>query len=86
MPGRMSDRIKSKTNVETGEDESWELKDLRKMCATYYDEHALESSIETSAIRSVESPIDTALSRSLGFQGNHDAFATDSVRNARQRL
>ena len=38
--------IKFKTNVETGEDEPWELKDLRKTCATYYDEHMPESSIE----------------------------------------
>jgi integrase len=38
--------IKFKLNVETGEDEPWELKDLRKTCATYYDEHMPESSIE----------------------------------------
>jgi hypothetical protein len=38
--------IKLKKNIETGEDEPWELKDLRKTCATYYDEHVPESSIE----------------------------------------
>jgi hypothetical protein len=38
--------IKPRKNVETGEDESWELKDLRKTCATHYDEHVPESSIE----------------------------------------
>lgn len=38
--------IKPKTNIETGNDELWELKDLRKTCATYYDEHVPESSIE----------------------------------------
>jgi hypothetical protein len=38
--------IKRRTNVETGRDEPWELKDLRKTCATYYDEHVPESSIE----------------------------------------
>jgi integrase len=38
--------IRPKTNVETDEDESWVLKDLRKTCATYYDEHIPESSIE----------------------------------------
>jgi integrase len=38
--------IPPKKNIETGEDESWELKDLRKTCATYYDEHLPESSIE----------------------------------------
>jgi hypothetical protein len=31
--------IRPRTNVETGVDEPWELKDLRKTCATYYDEH-----------------------------------------------
>ena len=35
-----------RTNVETGEDESWELKDLRKTCATYCDAHVPESSVE----------------------------------------
>jgi integrase len=38
--------IPPKKNIETGEDELWELKDLRKTCATYYDEHMPESSIE----------------------------------------
>jgi len=37
--------IKPKTNVETGEDGAWLLKDLRKTCATYYDAHVPESSI-----------------------------------------
>jgi len=38
--------IRPRTNVETGVEEPWELKDLRKTCATYYDEHLPESSIE----------------------------------------
>ncbi len=38
--------IHPKTNVQTGEEEPWVLKDLRKTCATYYDEHVPESSIE----------------------------------------
>ena len=38
--------IKRKRNVETGAEEPWVLKDLRKTCATYYDEHVPESSIE----------------------------------------
>ena len=38
--------IKPKTNTETGADEPWELKDLRKTAATYYDEHVPESSVE----------------------------------------
>jgi integrase len=38
--------IKPRKNIETGDDEPWQLKDLRKTCATYYDEHVPESSIE----------------------------------------
>ncbi len=38
--------IKPKTNTETNENQLWVLKDLRKTCATYYDEHVPESSIE----------------------------------------
>ena len=38
--------IKPRTNVETGKEEPWLLKDLRKTCATYYDAHVPESSIE----------------------------------------
>jgi integrase len=38
--------IRRKSDIETGEDEPWLLKDLRKTCATYYDQHVPESSIE----------------------------------------
>jgi len=38
--------IRPKSNADTGEDGPWELKDLRKTCATYYDEHMPESSVE----------------------------------------
>lgn len=38
--------IKPKLDVKTGEETEWLLKDLRKTCATYYDEHLPESSIE----------------------------------------
>ena len=38
--------IEPKKSVETGEEGPWMLKDLRKTCATYYDEHVPESSIE----------------------------------------
>jgi hypothetical protein len=38
--------IRPRTDVETGKEEPWELKDLRKTCATYYDEHVPESSVE----------------------------------------
>jgi triacylglycerol esterase/lipase EstA (alpha/beta hydrolase family) len=38
--------IQPRASIETGRDEAWELKDLRKTCATYYDEHVPESSVE----------------------------------------
>ena len=38
--------VEPKTDVETGEEQPWLIKDLRKTCATYYDEHIPESSIE----------------------------------------
>ena len=38
--------IEPRKNAETANAESWELKDLRKTCATYYDQHVPESSIE----------------------------------------
>jgi integrase len=38
--------IRPKSDIETGQDKAWELKDLRKTCATYHDEHLPESSIE----------------------------------------
>ncbi len=38
--------IKPKIDAETGKEKPWHLKDLRKTCATYYDEHLPESSIE----------------------------------------
>lgn len=34
--------IKHKFDVESGKEEPWELKDLRKACAIYYDEHMPE--------------------------------------------
>ncbi len=38
--------IKPRLDIETGEEEHWDLQDLRKTCATYYDEHLPESSVE----------------------------------------
>jgi len=43
--------IRPKIDVETGEERPWLLKDLRKTCATYYDAHMPESSIEILGIR-----------------------------------
>ena len=38
--------IKPKTSVDPEKHRPWVLKDLRKTCATYYDEHVPESSVE----------------------------------------
>ena len=38
--------IRPKLDIVTGQQVPWHLKDLRKTCATYYDEHIPESSIE----------------------------------------
>jgi hypothetical protein len=38
--------IRPKTSIDTGEQRPWVLKDLRKRCATYYDKHMPESSVE----------------------------------------
>lgn len=38
--------ITPKADVQTGEEEPWVLKDLRKTCATYCDEHMPGSSVE----------------------------------------
>ena len=38
--------VSTKRDIESGEEQEWVLKDLRKTCATYYDEHIPESSIE----------------------------------------
>lgn len=38
--------IRLKSSIDSGADQPWRLKDLRNTCATYYDEHTLESSVE----------------------------------------
>ena len=38
--------ISPKRDIETGAEQAWLLKDLRKTCATYYDQHVPESAVE----------------------------------------
>lgn len=38
--------VAPKRSIESGGDRPWVLKDLRKTCAAYYDEHVPESSVE----------------------------------------
>ena len=47
--------IKPRLDIETGEAEPWELKDLRKTCTTYHDEHVPESWWRSWGIRSAGS-------------------------------
>ena len=72
--------IKPRTNVETSANEPWELKDLRKTCATYYDEHMPESSIEILG-HSVGGITyrHYGIPRSVGVQGDNDASATNGI-------
>jgi hypothetical protein len=53
--------VQLKRDVLTGEQKPWISKDIRKTCATYYDAHMAESSIEILSILSAELP--TAASR-----------------------
>ena len=74
-------------NADTGADEPWLLNDLRKTCATYYDEHVPESSIEILG-QSVGGITyrDYAAPCSTGLSGNRDDSATDSVLGIDQRI
>jgi hypothetical protein len=38
--------VSPKRDIESGDERAWVLKDLRKTCATYYDERVPESSVE----------------------------------------
>jgi hypothetical protein len=38
--------VAPKQSIESSEERHWVLKDLRKTCATYHDEHVPESSVE----------------------------------------
>jgi hypothetical protein len=43
---RCGSQARPRIAIETGDEVPWELKDLRKTCATYHDEHVPESSVE----------------------------------------
>ena len=79
--------ILPKRDVESDEDESWVLKDLRKTCATYYDEHIPESSVEIlgHSVGGIHlSPL--CPSCSVGVQSDHDPSSTDRIFVACQRF
>ena len=65
---------------EAGPEEHWELKDLRKTCATSYDEHVPESSVEILG-HSVGGITyrHYAHRGAAGLQGDHDPPAADRV-------
>jgi hypothetical protein len=76
--------IKPRTNIETGAEEPWKLKDLHKTYATYYDEHLPESSIEMlGAFRWRDYVSVLCASRPLGVQGDNDDPAANRVLGAR---
>ena len=72
--------IRPRLDVETGREEPWELKDLRKTCATYHDEHVPESSVEILG-HSVGGITyrHYAHRAPSGVQGDHDAAAADGI-------
>jgi hypothetical protein len=63
-------------NGETGKEEAWLLKDLRKTCATYYDAHVPESSIEISGTQLGHHVSPLRASGTIGVQSEYDAAAT----------
>ena len=38
--------VQPRLNIESGKEETWQIKDSRKTCATYYEEHIPGSSVE----------------------------------------
>ena len=79
--------IEPKMSIEAGEEQRWVLKDLRKTCATYYDEHVPESSVETSwPFRGRRHLPSLCPSRSAGVQGDHDNSATFRFFGIGQRI
>ncbi len=81
--------IEAKTSVETEEKQPWVLRDLRKTCATYYDEHIPESSVEIlghSAGGVTYRHYAHRASRSAGIQGHNDPAPAVSLFGARQRF
>ena len=73
--------IEPRADVETGRPEPWELKDLRKTCATYYDAHVPESSVEILGHSVGEITYRRYAHRGPArVQGDHDPAAADGVR------
>jgi hypothetical protein len=72
--------IKPRLDIETGEEEPWELKDLRKTCATFYDEHVprvVGGDSGPFGRRDYVSPI--CPPRTACLPGDHDAAAAECV-------
>jgi hypothetical protein len=79
--------IRPKSNIESVVDEPWELKDLRKTCATYYDEHVPESSIEIlgHAVGGI-TYCHYAHWAPLAFQSDHDVATAYCIHRSRLRI
>src|SRR3954466_6226844 len=79
--------IEPRANVETGKPEPWELKDLRKTCATYYDAHVPESSVEIlgHSVGGITHRHYAHRGR-LAFQSDHDPTAANSVFRTGSRI
>ena len=74
------------TAIDTRENESWKLKDLRKTCATYYDDHVPESSIEILGHSVSGITYRHYAHRGPLGEGDHGATAAISIHGACARL
>jgi hypothetical protein len=78
--------IQLKKDIETGDEKHRELKDLRKTCATYYDEHMPESSIDPGTLRRRHHVPTLCPPRANGLQSHHDAPPTLGISHPGQRV
>ena len=79
--------LPQRTNVETGKPEPWELKDLCKTCATYYDEHVPEVlGRDPRPLRRWDHVPALPPPRPVGVQGDHDTPAAERLLGTRPGL
>jgi hypothetical protein len=78
--------IKPKLDAETGKATHWLLKDLRKTCATYYDEHLGIVNRNPRSLRGWRNLSPLRAPRSAGIQGDHDDPTTVRVWRTCERI
>lgn len=79
--------IRPRSNVETGVDEPLELKDLRKTCVTYYDEHVHDVVVRDPRPLGRRDQLPALrLPDPVGISSDHDASVADRVLGTGQGL